>query len=128
MLRSTDPLMAQISTQKLMSLARRSSGFRGFKKKGRRRGSHKSAVMRDAKRAGFGTVAGLAVSIPLTLAGRHFRQPLMIEAGQRIGSVVSTVAGGTPGNAGYQMADAIFDRFVMYQGRGISGSSGQVYL
>jgi len=88
----------------------------------------KSYITRDLKKAGLGTVGGLAVSIPLTLAGKHFRQPLLVEAGQRVGSIVSTAIGGTPGNAGYQTADAIFDRVVMYQGSGVSGSQGQVYL
>ncbi len=113
-----------------MSLQRRASGIRNFggRIKRRSRNYKKSGMKRDLKRAGLGTVAGLAVSIPLTLAGRHFRQPLLIEAGQRVGSVVSTAVGGTPGNAGYQAGDAIFDRFVVYQGSGISGSSGQVYL
>jgi len=120
--------MATISTQRLMALARRSGGSVKSRYRGnRRRTSKKSYVTRDLKRAGFGTVAGLAVSIPLTLAGRHFQQPLLVEAGQRIGSVISTVAGGVPGNAGYQAADAIFDRFVMYQGRGVSGGR-MVYL
>jgi len=51
-----------------------------------------------------------------------------MEVGQRVGSIASTAAGGTPGNTGYQAADAIFDRFVMYQGQGVSGTPGNVYL
>jgi len=94
----------------------------------RARRPKRNDLKRYAKKAGLGTAAGLAVSIPLTLAGRHYKQPILIEAGQRIGSIASTAVGGTPGNAAYQAADAVFDRFVMYQGQSISGSQGQVYL
>jgi len=113
-----------------MALRKRAStaGLRSRYRRSGKRSSKKSYITRDLKRAGYGTLAGLAVSVPLTLAGRHFNQPLLIEAGQRIGSVASTVAGGTPGNAAYQAADAVFDRVVMYQGAGVSGSQGQVYL
>jgi len=117
--------LATISTQRLMSLARR--GATATKKKGKKY-RHKKTWKNVAKKAGLGVVAGLAISIPLTLAGRHFNEPLLIEAGQRVGSVASTAVGGTPGNAAYQTADAIFDRVVVYQGSGISGSQGQVYL
>jgi len=113
-----------------MSLQRRAAGVRGFAGRTKRRGRNykKSGMKRDLKRAAYGVAAGLAVSIPLTLAGRHFKQPLLIEAGQRVGSVSSTIAGGAPGNAAYQAADAIFDRVVVYQGQGISGTPGQAYL
>jgi len=94
----------------------------------RSRRPKRNDMKRYAKKAAFGTAAGMAISIPLTLAGRHFRQPLLIEAGQRIGSIASTIAGGTPGNTGYQAADALFDRVVIYQGQGVSGSQGQTYL
>ena len=115
-----------------MALRRRAStaGLRRFAGRTRRRASSykKSGMKRDLKRAGLGAAAGLLVSIPLTLLGRHYNQPLAIEAGQRVGSIVSTAAGGTPGNAAYQGADALFDRFVRVNGQGITGSQGQVYL
>lgn len=81
-----------------------------------------------AKKAAFGTVAGLAVSIPLTLAARYVNQPALMELGQRGGAIAATALGGTPGEAGYQIADAVFDRFVAVGGQGVSGNSGQVYL
>ena len=76
----------------------------------------------------IGTVAGLAVAIPLTLLGRKYNQPLLVEAGQRGGSIIASATGGPVGVTGYQIADAAFDRFVRVGGQGISGSSGQVYL
>jgi len=109
-----------------MALARRGAG--GIKKKSGRRGHRRSAAKGLAKKAALGTAAGLAVSIPLTLAARYFNKPILMEAGQRFGSIASTAIGGTPGNAAYQAADAVFDRFVSYQGQGISGQPSQVYL
>ena len=109
-----------------MALARRSS-TPGKKKSKRRRSKH-STAKHLAKKAGIGTGVGMLISIPLTLAGRYFGRTELIEAGQRIGSIASTAAGGTPGNAGYQAADAIFDRFVVYEGGGVTGTRGQVYL
>lgn len=109
-----------------MSLARR--GASGIKKKSGRRGHRRSAAKGLAKKAALGTVAGLAVSIPLTLAARYFNKPILMEVGQRVGSIASTAVGGTPGNTGYQAADAIFDRVVVFQGQGISGTPSQVYL
>jgi len=110
-----------------MALARRGSS--GFKKKTKHRKPKRNDFKRYGKKALYGVIAGEAISIPLTLAGRYMRQPLLIEAGQRVGSVVSTAAGGTPGNAAYQAIDAIFDRVVSIPNfGGISGSQGQVYL
>jgi len=109
-----------------MALARR--GNAGFKKKTKGRRPKRNDLKNYAKKAGLGAVAGLAISIPLTLAGRHYNRPELIEAGQRIGSIVSSKVGGPLGVTGYQIADATFDRVVVYQGSGISGSSGQVYL
>jgi len=97
----------------------------------RARRPRKNDFKKYAKKAAFGTAAGLAVSIPLTLLGQHMQIPELIEAGQRIGSVASTAVGGTVGNAAYQGADALFDRVVpMLQGGGygVTGGSGVVYL
>jgi len=96
--------------------------------RGRARRPRKNDFKRYGTKALKGGALGMAISIPLTLLGRHMKQPLLIEAGQRFGSIASTVGGGTIGNATYQALDATFDRVVMYQGGGISGSQGQVYL
>ena len=74
-----------------------------------------------ARKVGIGAAGGLAISIPLTLWGIRSGRPELVEAGQRIGSIISTHLGGTPGNAGYQAADAIFDRFVSVGGNSVSG-------
>jgi len=107
-----------------MSLARRGAG--GFKKKSKRRHKH-SGWKNNAKKAAMGGAAGVAVSIPLTIAAKHYNQPILMEIGQRVGSIVSTIFGGTPGNAAYQTIDAVADRVVMYQGRGVTGTN-QVYI
>ena len=117
--------MAQISTSKLMALARR--GASGAKKRGGRRRPHKNDLKRYGKAAALGTVAGLAVSVPLTLLGRHYNRPELIEAGQRVGSIVASKVGGPIGVTGYQITDAVFDRVVVYQGSGVSGTR-EVYL
>jgi len=110
-----------------MSLSRRASS--GFKKGGKyRRRPHRSDLKNYGKKAAYGILGGLLVSIPLTLAGRHYQRPELIEAGQRIGAIVAAKVGGPIGETGYQVADAAFDRLVVYQGSGISGSQGQVYL
>ena len=74
-----------------------------------------------AKKAGMGAAGGLAISIPLTIWGIRSGRPEFVEAGQRIGSILSTHLGGTPGNAAYQGIDALFDRFVSVGGSGVSG-------
>lgn len=113
-------------------LARRSKAVvryvtRRVKSAGRRR-PKRSDLKHYAKYAGYGVLGGMAVSIPLTLAGRYFQRPELIEAGQRIGAIVAAKVGHTAGEAGFQVVDATFDRLVSYQGQGISGSQGQVYL
>lgn len=122
--------MPRVSTKRLLALQRRAGGgFSGFRKGGKyRRRPKKSDLKHYAKYAGYGVLGGMAVSIPLTLAGRYFQRPELIEAGQRIGAIVASKVGHTAGEAGFQVADAIFDRVVVYQGAGVSGSQGQVYL
>ena len=117
--------MAQISTSKLMALARRSGGLKQTIK---RRRPHRSDLKNYGKKAAYGVIGGLAVSIPLTLLGRHYQRPELIEAGQRVGAIVASKVGGPIGETGYQVADAAFDRLVVYQGSSVSGSQGQVYL
>jgi len=113
-----------------MSLQRRANNrFAGFRKGGAyRRRPRKNDLKRYGKLAAYGTIGGLAISIPLTLAGRHFQRPELIEAGQRIGAIVASKVGGPVGETGFQISDAVFDRVVMYQGNIVSGSQGQVYL
>jgi len=97
-------------------------------KAAKKRRPKRSDLKHYAKYAGLGVLGGMAVSIPLTLAGRHFQRPELIEAGQRVGAIVAAKVGHTAGEVGFQIADAAFDRFVVYQGGGVSGSQGQVYL
>lgn len=99
--------------------------YRNVKSRARR--PKRNDLKRYAKKAAFGTVAGLAVAIPITLAAKYLNKPELVEVADRTGSIVASVAGGTLGVAGYQVADAVFDRFVVYNGQGISGGS-QVYL
>jgi len=120
--------MPRISNKRLMSLQRRgSSRFSGYRRAIGRRRPHKNDLKRYGKQAAYGVMGGLAVSIPLTLLGRHYQRPELIEAGQRIGAIVASKVGGPVGETGYQLADATFDRVVMYQGAGISGGK-EVYL
>jgi len=84
----------------------------------------------DLKRYGTKAIkglAGMAVSIPLTMYGQRTGNPMLIEAGQRGGAIVASAIGGTAGQIAYQAADVIFDRFVSVGGQSISGGS-QVYL
>ena len=79
-----------------------------------------------ARKAGIGAAGGLAISIPLTLWGIRSGRPELVEGGQRIGSILSTHLGGTPGNAAYQAVDALFDRFVSFGGNRVSGQGAAV--
>lgn len=104
--------------------------IRYVKSKTRRRGSKNGSTKRLAKKAAYGTLAGMAVSVPLTLGAKYLNMPQLMEVGQRGGAIVASALGGTPGQVGYQVADAVMDRFVFSGpgGNGISGTSGQVYL
>jgi len=119
--------MPRISNKRLMSLQRRGSRFSGFTRAVSRRRPHKNDLKRYGKLAAYGTIGGLAVSIPLTLAAKYFNRPELMEVGQRAGAVIASKAGGPVGEIGYQVTDAIFDRLVFYQGSGISGTK-EVYL
>ena len=78
--------------------------------------------MAAAKKAAIGTLAGLAVSIPLSMWAKKRQDPNILEIAQRGGAVASAHFGGTMGALGYQIADAAFDRFVVYEGSSISGT------
>jgi len=99
--------------------------YRKVKSKARR--PRKNDLKKYGKKLAYGTVAGLAVAIPLSLAAKFTNTPQLVEVADRAGSVAASAAGGPVGVIGYQLADAVFDRFVVYNGQGISGSS-QVYL
>jgi len=96
------------------------------KTSGRRRAKN-SDLKKYAKKAALGTVAGLAVAIPISLAAKFMNIPQLVEVADRAGAVAATLGGGTVGQIGYQFADSIFDRFVIYNGGGVSGGR-QVYL
>jgi len=113
--------------KKLMALRSRGSNFRGSFKKGGKRRPKRSDLKKYGKKVAIGTVAGLAVSVPLTLAAKRFNAPQLMEVGQRAGAVAASGLGGTAGQVGYQVADALFDRFVVFNGGGVSGTS-EVYL
>ena len=106
-------------------LSRTRTVYRNLRSRTRR--PKRNDLKKFAKKAAIGAALGLAVSIPLTLAGQRFGMPILQEVGQRFGSVASAHMGGSIGNAAYQGADALFDRFVNVGGSNISGSS-QVYL
>jgi len=114
--------------KKLMSLQNRNR-FSGFKKGGKfRRRPQKNDLKKYGKKALYGTGLGLAVSIPLTFAAKHLNMPQLMEAGQRGGAVAASAVGGTAGQIGYQIVDAIADRFIFAQGgQGLTGTR-EVYL
>ena len=76
------------------------------------------------KEALIGTAAGLAVSIGLTMLGKRMGQPMLAELGQRGGAIAATHFGKTPGQIGYQIGDAMFDRYLMMNGDNITGTRG----
>ena len=110
--------------QRLAPLRRRASSAR---RSISRRRPKRNDLKRYAKKAALGTVAGLAVAIPISLAAKYLNRPDLVEVADRGGAIAATAVGGTFGQIGYQVADAAFDRFVIYNGQGISGGS-QVYL
>ena len=78
--------------------------------------------MKILKKAGLGAAAGLAVSIPLTLLARRQQSSELLELAQRGGAVAASALGGTAGQVAYQAADYGFDKYVQYQGTGITGT------
>jgi len=100
---------------------------RYVKAKSKARRPRKNDVSKYAKKAALGTVAGLAVAIPLSLAAKYTNTPALVEIADRAGSVAASALGGPVGVIGYQIADAAFDRFVVYNGQAVSGGQ-QVYM
>ena len=93
----------------------------------RRRTSRKKDYAMDiAKDAGIGAGVGVATSIGLTMLGNYINQPSLREVGQRTGAVLASHFGGTPGQVGYQVVDAVADRYVRFGGASVSGMAGGV--
>ena len=104
--------------------------YRNVKTGGKKYSQRKNWAMKKyAKKAAYGTAAGLAVSVPLTLAASMMNQPSLIEVANRAGAVTASMGGGPVGVVGYQVADALLDRFlnVPALGGNVTGGS-QVYL
>jgi len=99
---------------------------RYIKKRGGRR-PKRNDLKKYAKKAALGTVAGLAVAIPVSLAAKYLGRPELVEVADRAGAVAAGAIGGTAGQISYQIADAVFDRFVVFGGQSISGGN-QSYL
>lgn len=105
--------------------------YRKAKSRGRRRYSERKNY--ELKKYGNkllkGTLAGLALSVPVTLAASYLNKPELVEIANRGGAVTASMFGGPVGVVGYQVADAAMDRFVKVPSMGgnISGGS-QVYL
>jgi len=114
--------------KKLMSLQNRGRSFRQSFRKGGKRRPKRSDLKKYLKKGAFGTAVGLAVSIPLTFAAKKYNMPQLMEAGQRGWAVAASAVGGTAGQIGYQVIDAIADRFILSpQGGGLTGTQ-EVYL
>lgn len=106
---------------------KRRSVRRGITRALRRRQPRRNDLKKFAKKALMGTMAGMAVAVPISLLARHIGKPELIEVADRGGAVAATAMGGTAGQVGYQIADAMFDRFVVFNGQSISGGN-QSYL
>ena len=89
----------------------------------RRRTSRKKDYAMDiVKDTGIGAGVGIATSIGLTMLGNYINQPRLREVGQRTGAVLASHFGGTPGQIGYQVVDAVADRYVGVNGMRVSGA------
>jgi len=80
------------------------------------------------KKLAIGAAAGLLIAIPLTYAAKRYNKPELMEAGQRGGAVAAAKFGGPIGEIGFQVIDAIADRFILSNGSSYSGTQGQAYL
>lgn len=94
---------------------------------GRRRYSERKnfALKKYGKKAAYGALAGLALAVPLSLGAKYLGQPTLLEAADRGGSIAASAAGGPVGVTAYQVADALFDRFVVFGNTNISGGRGE---
>jgi len=80
----------------------------------------------DLKRGLKGLGAGLAVAVPLSLFARYSRQPMLFEAGERIGAVAATKFGGTWGQILFQGVDAAIERIIPRIAGGPGGGIGRL--
>ena len=92
----------------------------------RRTNRKKDMAMRMARDAAVGAGVGAATSIGLTMVGNYTNQPALREVGQRTGAILASHFGGTPGQVGYQVVDAVADRYVRFNGMAVSGMAGGV--
>lgn len=104
--------------------------YRDRVRRGRQRYSQRKnfALKKYGKKAAYGAAAGLAVAIPLSLGAKFTGQPALLEVADRGGSVAAAAAGGPVGVLAYQVADALFDRFVIFENTSLSGSRSGGYL
>jgi len=100
---------------------------RYIKTKTKARRPRKNDIKKYAKKAAWGAAVGMLIAVPLSLAAKYTNTPALVEVADRAGSIGAAAAGGPVGVTAYQAVDAIFDRFVIYNGGGVSGSS-QAYL
>ena len=104
--------------------------YRDTVRRGKRRYSERKnfAFKKYAKKAGLGALAGLALAVPLSLGAKFMGQPALLEAADRGGSIAAAAVGGPVGVTAYQVADALFDRFVIFENTSLSGSRSGGYL
>ena len=104
--------------------------YRDRVRRGRQRYSQRKnfALKKYGKKAAYGALAGLALAVPLSLGAKYLGQPALLEAADRGGSIAASAAGGPVGVTAYQVADALFDRFVIFQNTSLSGSRSGGYL
>lgn len=110
--------------------SRRRRYYGRIKSSGRKYSQRKNwALKKYSKKLAYGTLAGLGVSVPLTLAASMLGRPELVEVANRGGAITASMGGGPVGVVGYQVADALLDRFlhVPALGGNITGGN-QVYL
>ena len=130
-------IVLNISRQIISMARRRARVAQGVRtvyvkaKKGKQKYSQRKnwALKKYGKKAAYGAAAGLALAVPLSLGAKYLGQPMLLEAADRGGSVAAAAAGGSVGVFAYQIADALFDRFVIYPpNTSLSGTRSGGYL
>ena len=96
------------------------------KAKGAARRPRRDETKKFIKKATYGTVAGLAVTVPLSFAARYFNMPELFEVGERAGAVAATHFGGTAGQIGFQTLDAVVERVIPSIAAGPGGGVGRL--
>jgi len=59
-----------------------------------------------------GAVAGVAIAVPMGMLARYSGMPDLFEAGERAGAVAASHFGGTMGQVGFQVLDAVVERAI----------------